>query len=212
MSEKKSRDTYQSTLSRKATAGGGFTPDITNLTLEPEDESRQSSPNSGKKRPVESEGHRRREDPTHVEMVDADYKRNIPHSVVSERDGRLDATRLFGPDQASTNASSLQRSATEAPSIWSRDATKNSSQAKPSRPQSTSRPLPHRSAPKARYPHRRPGFIELQRYDPRYAGLLLQPDSRPISQKQLVSEVNSIYAGLKMAETKCIHVDRAQAA
>ncbi|KAH4331559.1 hypothetical protein HBH98_255250 [Parastagonospora nodorum] len=212
MSEKKSRDTYQSTLSRKATAGGGFTPDITNLTLEPEDESRQSSPNSGKKRPVESEGHRRREDPTHVEMVDADYKRNIPHSVVSERAGRLDATRLFGPDQASTNASSLQRSATEAPSIWSRDATKNSSQAKPSRPQSTSRPLPHRSAPKARYPHRRPGFIELQRYDPRYAGLLLQPDSRPISQKQLVSEVNSIYAGLKMAETKCIHVDRAQAA
>ncbi|KAH3938537.1 hypothetical protein HBI81_261240 [Parastagonospora nodorum] len=103
------------TLSRKATAGGGFTPDITNLTLEPEDESRQSSPNSGKKRPVESEGHRRREDPTHVEMVDADYKRNIPHSVVSERAGRLDATRLFGPDQASTNASSLQRSATEAP-------------------------------------------------------------------------------------------------
>lgn len=41
---------------------------------------------------------------------------------------------------------------------------------------------------------------------------LCQPDSRPISQEQLASEVKSIYAGLTMVETKCIHVDRAQAA
>jgi hypothetical protein len=61
-------------------------------------------------------------------------------------------------------------------------------------------------------PHRQPGLIELQKYDPRYPGLLLQPDSRPISQEQLASEVKSIYAGLTMVETKCIHVDRAQAA
>ncbi|KAF2184625.1 hypothetical protein K469DRAFT_578962, partial [Zopfia rhizophila CBS 207.26] len=47
--------------------------------------------------------------------------------------------------------------------------------------------------------------------DPRYPGLLLQPDSRPISQEQLASEVKSIYAGLTMVETKCIHVDRPQA-
>lgn len=59
---------------------------------------------------------------------------------------------------------------------------------------------------------RQPGLIELQKYDPRYPGLLLQPDSRPISQEQLASEVKSIYAGLTMVETKCIHVDRAQAA
>jgi hypothetical protein len=55
-------------------------------------------------------------------------------------------------------------------------------------------------------------LIELQKYDPRYPNLLLQPDSRPISQEQLASEVKSIYAGLTMVETKCIHVDRAQAA
>ncbi|OAL03389.1 hypothetical protein IQ06DRAFT_107036 [Phaeosphaeriaceae sp. SRC1lsM3a] len=54
-------------------------------------------------------------------------------------------------------------------------------------------------------------LLELQRYDPRYPGLLLQPDSRPISQEQLASEVKSIYAGLTIVETKCIHVDRAQA-
>jgi hypothetical protein len=41
------------------------------------------------------------------------------------------------------------------------------------------------------------------------AGLLLHPDSRPISQEQLASEVKSIYAGLTMVENKCIHVDRA---
>lgn len=58
---------------------------------------------------------------------------------------------------------------------------------------------------------RQPGLIELQKYDPRYPGLLLQPDSRPISQEQLASEVKSIYAGLTMVESKCIHVDRAQA-
>jgi hypothetical protein len=56
-----------------------------------------------------------------------------------------------------------------------------------------------------------PGVIEIQRFDPRYPNLLLQPDSRPISQEQLASEVKSIYAGLTMVETKCIHVDRAQA-
>ncbi|KAF3031255.1 hypothetical protein E8E12_001203 [Didymella heteroderae] len=55
-------------------------------------------------------------------------------------------------------------------------------------------------------------FFELQKYDPRYPGLLLQPDSRPITQEQLTSEVKSIYAGLTMVETKCIHVDREQAA
>ncbi|KAH8730525.1 hypothetical protein GQ44DRAFT_606574, partial [Phaeosphaeriaceae sp. PMI808] len=56
------------------------------------------------------------------------------------------------------------------------------------------------------------GLIELQKCGPIYPGLLLQPDSRPISQEQLPAEVKSIYAGLAMVETKCIHVDRAQAA
>jgi hypothetical protein len=48
--------------------------------------------------------------------------------------------------------------------------------------------------------------------DPRYPDMLMQPDSRPISQEQLAAEVKSIYAGLTMVESKCIHVDKAQAA
>ncbi|KAH6977968.1 hypothetical protein EDB82DRAFT_503016 [Fusarium venenatum] len=37
-----------------------------------------------------------------------------------------------------------------------------------------------------------------------------QPETRPISQDQLVAEVKGIYAGLVMVETKCIEVDNVQ--
>ncbi|KAI1323583.1 hypothetical protein F5Y16DRAFT_334160 [Xylariaceae sp. FL0255] len=40
--------------------------------------------------------------------------------------------------------------------------------------------------------------------------LIKQPETRPISQEQLVAEVKGIYAGLVMVETKCIEVDNAQ--
>lgn len=40
--------------------------------------------------------------------------------------------------------------------------------------------------------------------------LIKQPETRAISQEQLVAEVKGIYAGLIMVETKCIEVDNAQ--
>lgn len=40
---------------------------------------------------------------------------------------------------------------------------------------------------------------------------MLQPETRPISQEQLVAEVKGIYAGLVMVEAKCIEVDNKQA-
>ncbi|KAF4991804.1 hypothetical protein FDECE_13915 [Fusarium decemcellulare] len=40
--------------------------------------------------------------------------------------------------------------------------------------------------------------------------MLRQPETRPISQEQLVAEVKGIYAGLVMVESKCIQVDNAQ--
>jgi hypothetical protein len=40
--------------------------------------------------------------------------------------------------------------------------------------------------------------------------LIKEPETRPISQEQLVAEVKGIYAGLVMVETKCIEVDNAQ--
>ena len=42
--------------------------------------------------------------------------------------------------------------------------------------------------------------------------IVLQPETRPISQEQLVAEVKGIYAGLVMVEAKCIEVDNKQAA
>jgi hypothetical protein len=41
--------------------------------------------------------------------------------------------------------------------------------------------------------------------------IILQPETRPISQEQLVAEVKGIYAGLVMVEAKCIEVDNKQA-
>ena len=40
--------------------------------------------------------------------------------------------------------------------------------------------------------------------------LIRQPETRPISQEQLIAEVKEIYAGLVMVENKCIEVENAQ--
>ncbi|KAK4182004.1 hypothetical protein QBC35DRAFT_468405, partial [Podospora australis] len=40
--------------------------------------------------------------------------------------------------------------------------------------------------------------------------LIKQPETRPISQDELVAEVKGIYASLVMVESKCIEVDNAQ--
>lgn len=58
---------------------------------------------------------------------------------------------------------------------------------------------------------RRKGLIQLPA-NSRYPGLILQPDSSPISQEQLGAEVKGIYAGLVMVEAKCVNIDAAQAA
>ncbi|KAK0613123.1 hypothetical protein B0T17DRAFT_399017 [Bombardia bombarda] len=42
------------------------------------------------------------------------------------------------------------------------------------------------------------------------ARLIKQPETRPISQEQLVAEVKGIYAGLVMVENKCVEVDNSQ--
>jgi hypothetical protein len=41
--------------------------------------------------------------------------------------------------------------------------------------------------------------------------IVLEPETRPISQEQLVAEVKGIYAGLIMGEAKCIEVIKKQA-
>ncbi|KAJ4355819.1 uncharacterized protein N0V89_003840 [Didymosphaeria variabile] len=199
--------------SSDATAGGGSTPDITALSLE----ARGRLSPSGRKRPADSDFHARRgKAPVHPEIYDEEeYARDLRRTVVPERTRPKPSNpRLYDPtqDQKGTRASYR---APEVASEWSVEA--NRSQPQSRTPLSTTRPptVQHHTPKPAvsSASHRsQPGLIEIQRYDSRYPGLLLQPDSRPISQEQLASEVKSIYAGLTMVETKCIHVDRAQAA
>ncbi|KAI0428372.1 hypothetical protein F5Y09DRAFT_332618 [Xylaria sp. FL1042] len=55
-----------------------------------------------------------------------------------------------------------------------------------------------------------PKRVEPLEEDTEILRLIKQPETRPISQEQLVAEVKGIYAGLMMVESKCIEVDNAQ--
>lgn len=93
-------------------------------------------------------------------------------------------------------------------------------------PQTTSRPTTHASqqqqqphnhhhhaqtnTPSAVLPTRTASETESRSQSEEYS-LILQPETRPISQEQLVAEVKGIYAGLVMVEAKCIEVDNKQA-
>jgi hypothetical protein len=66
----------------------------------------------------------------------------------------------------------------------------------------------NQSSPVLQPPPRR-GVLEAP-MDPRYPGLIMQPDSRGISQEQLGKEVRAIYAGLTMVEAKAISLDKAK--
>ena len=144
-----------------------------------------------------------------MDLADADFSRQIPYTVpVDQNRSVAQDARLFNPNKDYKGASTSP-SVPEPSSDWSNEAIKGPPSQHPQSEILLNPSIPsHRRANK---PQRQPGLIELQKYDPRFPGLLLQPDSRPISQEQLASEVKSIYAGLTMVETKCIHVDRAQA-
>lgn len=53
--------------------------------------------------------------------------------------------------------------------------------------------------------------LQLSSSEGKHFDMVLQPETRPISQEQLVAEVKGIYAGLVMVEAKCIEVDTKQA-
>ncbi|KAF1357737.1 hypothetical protein EJ07DRAFT_127523 [Lizonia empirigonia] len=179
-------------------------PDIAALTLDHAKETRTS----GRKRAAESEHHARKEKiPSNVDSADPDYSRDelVTRKVEGIRT-KSHRARLYKATQGIKGTASPHRSVTEHPRERPFHASASQKHIGSSNQQHRnikSQPLQTES--------RQSGLVELQRYDPRYPGLLLQPDSRPISQEQLASEVKSIYAGLTMVETKCIHVDRAQA-
>ncbi|CAN9338856.1 unnamed protein product [Alternaria alternata] len=96
--------------SSAATAGDRSAPDIGGLTIDSGKGSRQNSPPSGRKRPAEHEfTSPRGKGPSHVEVVDSEYSRQIPHTVVSDRTRpKPQDARLFDPKQ-NTKANGQQK-------------------------------------------------------------------------------------------------------
>lgn len=187
----------QTSPSPEAAAAGTIAPDIATLSLE-SGKDRQTSPSPGKKRRAETDIRKHQKRGTSagdsLTAVDPEFSRDVPYSMGSNKPHpKTQDNRLYNPKQGTKGTTSPLRANREHSSDTLADVALS----------------PHQSSARIT---RQPGLIELQKYDPRYPGLLLQPDSRPISQEQLASEVKSIYAGLTMVETKCIHVDRAQAA
>ncbi|EMD85834.1 hypothetical protein COCHEDRAFT_1118043 [Bipolaris maydis C5] len=195
-----------------ATAGDHSAPDIATLTLGSGKGSVPNSSPSGRKRPAEHEafGHRGKA-LSGLDVSDSDYSRKISYRITSDKvRSESPDPRFFNPKQNAKDTSSPHRSTPEPSSEWSGEATKSTKLQSP-QPRSPVRIQP-RSTPKPQNAPSQPNLTSHPQYDERYPDLLLQPDSRPISQEQLASEVKSIYAGLAMVENKCIHVDRAQAA
>ncbi|KAK4171746.1 hypothetical protein QBC36DRAFT_339369, partial [Triangularia setosa] len=95
--------------------------------------------------------------------------------------------------------------------LWTPDADTMTSQRPYEKSNITSQVL---STPTSKPPHCQPrtstsrSSTQVEENDP--TELIKQPETRPISQDQLVAEVKGIYAGLVMVESKCIEIDNAQ--
>ncbi|KAI0863821.1 hypothetical protein F4860DRAFT_511711 [Xylaria cubensis] len=75
---------------------------------------------------------------------------------------------------------------------------------------SSPRPKPSSRSSKPQTQQRRANTPPPSVKDDETPRLIKQPETRPISQEQLVAEVKGIYAGLAMVESKCIEVDNVQ--
>jgi hypothetical protein len=148
-------------------------------------------------------------------------RNRLPDSSIKARDpeelARPPATgkRLFEPDSGSlyaastaltTNASQRPRSSPQHPQYLQHR--RNQSQVSaPQRPPSGAEPGLFSASVLANSPANKQDTLPLE--PPK---IVRQPETRPISQEQLVAEVKGIYAGLVMVDGKCIQVDAKQAA
>ncbi|KAI0837795.1 hypothetical protein F5Y06DRAFT_270243 [Hypoxylon sp. FL0890] len=123
------------------------------------------------------------------------YKRR--KSPISSTKSRPRSPSPLRRSQARVTASDPAfRRAPQVGKLWSPDEAASSSPC----PKQPSRPSRNVGQPKSR-----PDFVEDEG-----ESTIKQPETRPISQEQLIAEVKGIYAGLVMVESKCIEVDNAQ--
>ncbi|KAI9804441.1 MAG: hypothetical protein M1825_001340 [Sarcosagium campestre] len=90
---------------------------------------------------------------------------------------------------------------------WDGRPKSNAEPQQPSEPGASPSPAIERARPS----HRTARSVRTSEEIPNEPKLILEPETRPISQEQLVQEVRGIYAGLVMVEQKCEEVDRKQA-
>ncbi|KAL2158341.1 hypothetical protein VTH06DRAFT_4389 [Thermothelomyces fergusii] len=102
--------------------------------------------------------------------------------------------------------------------LWSPDddTAAATPRARPDRSSIANHPRQRPSSGSGNKPHRQPhalracGLAAVPPEDGSTEIIIKQPETRPISQEQLVAEVKGIYAGLVMVENKCIEVDTNQ--
>ncbi|KAI1077529.1 hypothetical protein F5B20DRAFT_583235 [Whalleya microplaca] len=125
-------------------------------------------------------------------------RRKSPDSSIKGPERSVSPQQRSRARPVSTNDSDFRRS-TPLGKLWSPDDAASPSSPRPKAPARPSRNLVQ---------HRSRSDIMEDGNEP--AKLLMQPETRPIGQDQLVAEVKGIYAGLVMVESKCIEVDNAQ--
>lgn len=134
--------------------------------------------------------------------------------VLAEKPGSkstTSSTRSASPPRKSKAAPEPDRRPPAKDTLWTPDADTTASPppynesnvASPVLPTLTSK-QPHRR----QSPTKSRSSTHVEENDP--TELIKQPETRPISQDQLVTEVKGIYAGLVMVESKCIEVNNAQ--
>ncbi|RWA03437.1 hypothetical protein EKO27_g11668 [Xylaria grammica] len=131
--------------------------------------------------------------------ADAGSSSQRPKHIRAQSTSPPRRSRARAPQDTPTFDPDFQRG-TQQGKLWNPEEGPSGSAAR-ARPSSSSKP------PKTPTTPRRADPPEEDSSTPR---LIKQPETRPISQEQLVAEVKGIYAGLMMVESKCIEVDNAQ--
>lgn len=145
---------------------------------------------------------------------------NIPGDAFDPRP-HVPKKQLWTPDQDSTlsrasfnpsNIASVQAQRSRTQGLQSKNRKPFQLPAQSSTPRQNNTPNPQSTIPPTILGNRTTShqtsqtLLEDESYD-----IVMQPETRPISQEQLVAEVKGIYAGLVMVEAKCIEVDNKQA-
>ncbi|KAI1472479.1 uncharacterized protein F4812DRAFT_454293 [Daldinia caldariorum] len=127
-------------------------------------------------------------------------RRKSPDSSIKGRTQSASPHRRSRARAVSTSANDPDfRRTTHLGKLWSPDDVPSSSSPRPNQ-------LSHQTR-NISQPRNRSDAVEDESESTR---LIKQPETRPISQEQLIAEVKGIYAGLVMVESKCIEVDNAQ--